>query len=405
MKDRVYKKVWVSKRCENSIRDGHPWIYEGEVEKKSDGIKNGNIVDIISSKDKYLGSGFYNDNSKIRVRLLSRNANDIFDRDFFKRRINYALEYRLMVMKNELNAFRVIYGEADELPGLTVDKFNDILSVQILSLGIDQRRDIILQLLYEVMEEHGFKIKGIYLRNDVDIRIKEGLKEEKGWYDIGLPIPDSSETEIVENNIKYYVDFINGQKTGFFLDQKYNRLLVRYLAFNHHVLDCCTHTGSFAMNAYLGGALSVTACDISSKALSDAKRNFMLNNMKIDTIKADIFELLKKLGDEKTKKYDMIILDPPPFTKSRKTVCNALKGYEEINYLAMKSLPRGGILVTASCSHFATRELFLDAIHKASIKANVKLKQIAYHDASFDHPILIGVDETAYLKLFVFQVF
>ena len=405
MKSRIYKKVFISKKACDSLCKGHPWIFDGEIEKIDDGTNNGDIVDIISNKDKYLGSGFYNDNSKIKIRLLSRNANDIFDKEFFKRRIKYALEYRLMVMKNELNAFRVIYGEADELPGLTVDKFNDILVMQILSLGIEKRKDMIISSLCEVMESHGFHIKGVYLRNDVDIRIKEGLKEEKGWYDIGKPIPENNETEIVENNIKYYVDFVNGQKTGFFLDQKANRLLVRDLAYQHSVLDCCTHTGSFAMNAYMGGALKVTACDISGKALKDAQRNFTLNNMLIDTIEADIFDLLKELSIAKVKEYDMIILDPPPFTKSRKTVGSALKGYEEINYLAMKALPRGGILVTASCSHFATRELFLKAIYNASIKANVKLKQIAYRDACPDHPILIGVNETEYLKFYVFQVF
>ena len=404
MKERNYKKVYVTNKGEMTIRNGHPWIYESDILKKNSDINNGDIVDIVNIKDKYLGSGFYNDNSKIKVRILSRNANDIFDKDFFKRRIIYALEYRMAVMaESELNSFRLIYGEADELPGLTVDKFNDILSVQILSLGIEKRRDIILPLLYEVMKEFNFHIKGIYLRNDVDIRLKEGLKEEKGWYPLNNHIPEIKETIINENGIKYYVDFINGQKTGFFLDQKYNRLLVRNIAKDKCVLDCCTHTGSFAMNAYLGGAKEVIATDISKKALDDAKRNFKLNNMNISTIESDVFELLEKICKEK-KKYDMIILDPPPFTKSRKTITKALLGYQKLNYLAMKALPRGGFLVTASCSHFATKELFLEAIYKASIKANVKLKQVTYCGASYDHPVLIGVNETEYLKFYIFQI-
>ena len=337
------------------------------------------------------------------MRLLSRNTNDKFDKSFFKRRIEYALKYRIMVMK-DLNSFRVIYGESDELPGLTVDKFNDILVVQILSLGIDIRRDMILDALYEVMVENHFQVSGIYLRCDVDIRIKEGLQEEKGWYE-KIPHPDKTTVEIIENGIKYFVDFENGQKTGFFLDQKYNRLKVREISKEKTVLDCCTHTGSFAMNAYLGGAKEVVATDISDKALFDAQTNFNLNGMNIKTIQADIFELLRELNNKKNKKYDMIILDPPAFTKSRKTIDSALRGYEELNYLALSIIPRGGILVTASCSHFASNELFKEAIRRASVRAGVHLKEIIYSSASPDHPILLGVNETEYLKFYIFQVF
>lgn len=405
MKAREYKKVYITSKGENSINLGHPWVYNGEITKKEDNINNGDIVDVVNSKDKYLGSGFYNDNSKITIRLISRNTNDKFDEDFFRRRIRYAIDYRLTVMEDELNAFRVIYGEADELPGLTVDKFNDILVVQILSLGIEIRKDIILKLLYEEMIKSNFKISGIYIRNDVDIRIKEGLEEYKGWYDLGFENPKSTKTEIIENGIKYIVDFEDGQKTGFFLDQKYNRLSIRKIAKNRTVLDCCTHTGSFAMNAYIGGAKKVVAMDISSKALDDSKENFKLNNMNIDTICGDVFEVLEELSKEKTKKYDFIILDPPAFTKSRKTIDNALKGYQEINYLALKSLPRGGYFATASCSHFATEELFLNAIYKASLAANVKLKEVSFSGASYDHPVLLGVEETKYLKFYIFQVF
>ncbi len=403
MKAREYKKVYVTKKCETSINNGHPWIYDGEIIKRDD-ISNGEIVDVVNEKDKYLGSGFYNSNSKIVVRLISKNANDKFDKEFFRRRIKYAIDYRLTVMGDDLNAFRVIFGEADELPGLTVDKFNNILVVQILSLGIEVRKDLILKLLYEEMEKSGFEISGIYIRNDVDIRAKEGLDEYKEWFDLGFKNPKDTKTKIVENGIKYIVDFENGQKTGFFLDQKYNRLAIRKIAKGRNVLDCCTHTGSFAMNAYLGGAKKVTAMDISEKALEDSEANFELNKMEIDTTCGDVFDVLKELAEENKKRYDFIILDPPAFTKSRKTIDSALRGYQEINYLALKSLPRGGYLATASCSHFATEELFLDAIYKASLQAGVKLKQVSFSGAAPDHPVLLGVEETKYLKFYIFQV-
>ena len=404
MKNRNLKKVIISKKAEKSILLGHPWIFNGEIINKEDNIKNGDIVDVVNENNKYLGSGFYNDNSKIIIRLISRNANDLFDEDFFRRRIRYAIDYRLTVMENELNSFRVVFGEADELPGLTVDKFNNYLVVQILSLGIELRKDMILKVLYEEMNKSNFNILGIYIRNDVDIREKEGLEQYKGWYDLGIEIPNNTKTEIIENDIKYIVDIENGQKTGFFLDQKYNRLAIRKIAKGRNVLDCCTHTGSFAMNAYIAGAKKVTAVDISEKAISDSIENFKINNMNIDTICKDIFELLKELSEKKTKEYDFIILDPPAFTKSRKTINNALKGYQEINYLALKSIPRGGYFATASCSHFATEELFLNSIYKASLDANVKLKMVSYSGASYDHPVLVGVDETQYLKFYIFQV-
>lgn len=399
--ERNYKKVYITKKGEASVINGHPWIYKGEITSFDNDINNGDIVDVRSSKDKYLGSGFYNNNSLITIRLISRNANDSFDKDFFKRRIKYAWEYRKTVMPNDLNCIRLIFGEADFMPGLTVDKFNDILVTETLSLGIEKRKDIIFEALYEVLREDGIEINGIYERNDVSIRKLEGMNEYKGWYKLGLKDINSTKTEIVENNIKYIVDFENGQKTGFFLDQKYNRLAVKEISKNKRVLDCCTHTGSFAMNAYSGGALKVTALDISEKALEDAEKNFKLNNMNIETICSDMFEYLKGI---KNREYDLIILDPPAFTKSRKTINQAIKGYKELNYLGMKALPRGGYLVTASCSHFATRELFMQAISDAAKEANVSLKEIKYSGPSPDHPILWGVDETKYLKFFIFQI-
>lgn len=334
---------------------------------------------------------------------MSRNVNDTFDEAFFRRRVEYALSYRMTVMQDEMDCFRVIYGEADFMPGLTVDKFHDILVVQILSLGMDVRKDMILPIIYDVVNKH-FPIRGIYIRCDVKLREKEGLEEYVGWYDLNTPALNSTSVQITECGLKYIVDFKEGQKTGFFLDQKYNRVLVRNLSRGKTVLDCCTHTGSFAMNAALGGAKKVVALDISSKALSDAKANFELNKMNIDTVCADLFDYLQELASKKKKEFDFIILDPPAFTKSRSTIKSALKGYLEINYLAMKSLPRGGYLATASCSHFAQEDLFLNAIFEASLKAEVTLRQVSVTHASFDHPEIIGVPETKYLKFFIFQV-
>ncbi len=395
--------VYINKKAEERVLKNHPWVFASDLTKTDEGIKNGDIVAVRNSKDKFLGSAFYNNNSKIVLRFISRNANDDFSYEFFKRRIEYALEYRIKVMPDDLNAFRLIYGEADFLPGLTVDKFNDCLVAQILSLGIDIRKDMILKALYEVAIKH-FKIRGIYLRCDVNLREKEGLEEYVGWYR-GVPVlSEDTTTTIYENGLQYIVDFKEGQKTGFFLDQKYNRLLVRNLAKDMNVLDCCTHTGSFAMNAALGGAKEVTALDISAKALEDAKTNFSLNNLNIMTKEADLFDYLRELVDSKSKKYDLIILDPPAFTKSRSTIKNALKGYQEINYLAMKALPRGGYLVTASCSHYASEEDFTRAIFDASLKASVSLRVVKKAYAAPDHPELLGVSETKYLKFFIFQV-
>ncbi len=397
MKNRIYKKVIVTTKAEKSILLSHPWVYGEEIMQK-DEIENGEIVDVLNNKGKYLGTGFYNDHSKITVRLLSRNTNDLFDYNFFKRRVKYAYDLRKQTM-NDLNCFRLIYGEADGFPGLTVDKFNDVLVTQTLSLGIEVRKGDIFRALVEVLQEDDISIKGIYERNDVDVRTLEGLEKYKGWYQNQNY---DTKTIITENGIQYVVDFENGQKTGYFLDQKYNRLKVREFVKNRTVLDCCTHTGSFAMNAYMGGAKKVVALDVSEKALEDSRMNFQLNHMQIETVCSDVFDYLKSI--EGKKLFDFIILDPPAFTKSRKTINQALKGYEELNYLAMKALPRGGFLVTASCSHFASEELFKEAIFKASLKANVSLKQIYCANAAPDHPELIGVPETKYLKFFVFQI-
>lgn len=404
--ERNYPKATVTKKAELSALGGHPWIYDTEVRFLSEDCENGALVDVISEKGKYIGTGFLSRNSKIRIRLISRNANDKFDREFFKRRIRYAWDYRKTVMGDDISCCRVIFGEADQFPGLTVDRFGEILVTQTLSVGIEKRKDLIFPLLYEVLTEDGQKISGIYERNDVSIRNLEGLEENKGWYPLpGLPIPDSTVTTIVENGIEYEVDFENGQKTGFFLDQKYNRLAVAKLAKGKRVLDCFTHTGSFALNAAKGGAEHVCAVDISDSAIEMAKKNAERNGLsdRMSFRVANVFDLLPAL-ENSAEKYDFIILDPPAFTKSRKTVDSASKGYKEINLRAMKLLPRGGYFATCSCSHFMPDELFVKMLHAAAKDASVELRQIEARQQAPDHPILWNVEETDYLKFYLFQV-
>ncbi|MBR3952916.1 MAG: class I SAM-dependent rRNA methyltransferase [Oscillospiraceae bacterium] len=404
--ERNYPKATITKKGENWVGTGHPWIYDAEVKGIEGEYENGSLVDAVSEKGKYIGTGFISTESKIRIRLISKNANDKFDREFWKRRVKYAWDYRKTVMGDDIGCCRVIFGEADQFPGLTVDKFSDILVTQCLSVGIEKIKDVIFPLLYEVLTEDGQKISGIYERNDVAIRKLEGMEENKGWYPLeGVPVPESTETEIIENGIRYSVDFENGQKTGFFLDQKYNRLAVAKIAKDKRVLDCFTHTGSFALNAAKGGAHHVCAVDISESAIEMAKKNAENNGLddRMTFKVADVFDLLTEL-DNKKEKYDFIILDPPAFTKSRKTVDNAFKGYKDINLRAMKLLPRGGYFATASCSHFMPDELFVKMLHSAAKDAAVELRQIEARQQSPDHPILWNVPETDYLKFYIFQV-
>lgn len=404
--ERNFPKAIITKKGENWVGGGHPWIYDAEVLSIEGEYENGSLIDAISEKGKYIGTGFISTESKIRIRLLSKNANDRFDRDFWKRRIKYAWDYRKTVMGDDIGCCRVIFGEADQFPGLTVDKFGDILVTQCLSVGIEKQKDVIFPLLYEVITEDGEPVRGIYERNDVAIRKLEGMEENKGWYPLdGIPVPGSTETEIIENGIKYSVDFENGQKTGFFLDQKYNRLAVSKIAKDKRVLDCFTHTGSFAFNAAKGGAHHVCAVDISESAIEMARKNAEQNGLsdRMTFKVADVFDLLTEL-DNKKEKYDFIILDPPAFTKSRKTVDNAFKGYKDINFRAMKLLPRGGYLATCSCSHFMPDELFVKMLHSAAKDACVELRQIEARQQSPDHPILWNVPETDYLKFYIFQV-
>ncbi len=404
--ERKYPKAKITKKAEASVIGGHPWIYDTEVISVDGEYENGELVDVVSEKGKYIGTGFISVMSKIRIRLISRNANDRFDREFFRRRIKYAWDYRKTVMGNDIECCRVIFGEADQFPGLTVDRFGEVLVTQCLSVGVERLKDVIYPLLYEVLTADGQKISGIYERNDVAIRKLEGLEENKGWYPLeGVPAPVSTETVITENRIKYIVDFKDGQKTGFFLDQKYNRLAVAKIAKGKRVLDCFTHTGSFAMNAVMGGAKHVCAVDVSESAIELAKRNAEANGLsdKMSFRVADVFDLLPEL-ESSPEKYDFIILDPPAFTKSRKTVESAMRGYKEINMRAMKLLPRGGYFATCSCSHFMPDELFVKMLHSAAKDASVQLRQIEARQQAPDHPILWNVQETDYLKFYIFQV-
>ncbi len=407
---REYPQVKVSKKAEHAIIKGHPWVYFNEI-TEAQPFENGELVDVVSQKGSYLGTGFANENSKIRVRLISRNANDKFDEAFFERRLRHAIDYRKTVMGDDFSNCRLIFGEADSFPGLTVDRFGDILVAQVLSLGIEKRKKMLFELLAKIFAQDNQPIRGIYERNDVAIRELEGMEQYKGFFPLeGYPIPDSTETTITENGITYAVDFENGQKTGFFLDQKYNRLAVAKLSRGKRVLDCFTHTGSFGLNAAKGGAEYVLSVDISESAVEMAQKNAKANGLdgKVEYLASNVFDLLPKLSEgemiNRYGKFDFIILDPPAFTKSRQTVESAMRGYKEINLRAMRLLPRGGYLATCSCSHFMTEQLFVKMLHQAAADAGVSLRQIEARQQSPDHPILWNVEETNYLKFYLFQV-
>lgn len=402
-KVRNYTKVIITDKGKKQLDNGHPWVFEGEVIKTEGSYIDGDLVDVYSLKNKYLGTGFINGNSKIRIRIISNNTNDKFDETFWERRLKYAWEYRKTVMGDDITNCRIIFGEADQLPGLTIDRFNDILVAQCLCLGMDRIKDVIYNVIYKILKDDNHNIAGLYERNDVSIRKLEGLDEYKGYYKLNdLEKPDYVTTTIVENGIKYNVNVENGQKTGYFLDQKYNRLAVSKIAKGKRVLDCFTYNGSFAMNAAKGGALSVHAVDISSSAIDMARGNAKDNNLDNITFEvADIFDLLPNI---KSGEYDLIILDPPAFTKSSKTVSNATRGYKEINYRAIKALPRGGYLATCSCSHFMDDEKFIQMLKEVAKDASVSLKQIEARQQGPDHPILWDVKETSYLKFYLFQI-
>lgn len=404
---RDYTKVFITPKGERHLKTGHPWVFGDEVTAVNGAYENGDVVDVYSQKERYLGSGYINDNSKIRVRVISRNANDKFDEAFYERRLRYATEYRRTVMGDtDYKCCRLIFGEADCFPGFTVDRFENILVVQVLSLGIERIKTFLINKLVEILREQGETIDAVYERNDVAIREREGMEQYKGFFKAeGLRTDLNGITQITENGIKYTVDYINGQKTGFFLDQKYNRMAIRKIAKDKKVLDCFTHTGAFALNAAAAGAKLVTAVDVSEDALKSAKRNAELNGFENMEFKcADVFELLTEMKETKSCDFDFIILDPPAFTKSSSTVKSAYRGYKEINLKAMKLLPRGGYLATCSCSHFMSEELFREMLNDASKDAGVSLRQIEFRQQSADHPILMNVPETNYLKFYIFQV-
>lgn len=406
---RTLKKVTVNKKAENAVRNGHPWVYGEEITHTDGNIAGGEIVDVFSSKNRYLGSGFYNPASKITVRIISTNANDKFDAEFFKRRFKYAVDYRKTCLGGNIDCCRLVFGDSDFFPGLIVDKFGSCLVTQIMSLGIESRKDILFPALIDLLRADGEKIDVLYERNDAAVRTKEGLELYKGYYSYDGLLSEkergSSETEIIENGIKYIIDYIKGQKTGFFLDQRFNRICAASVAEGKTVLDCFTHTGAFAFNCAKGGAKHVTAVDISQEAINESKRNCELNGIKnVDFLCEDVFELLTRLYNKNDKTYDYIILDPPAFTKSRSTVTAAYNGYKEINLKAMRLLPRGGWLATCSCSHFMTDSLFRKMLLDAAHDAKVSVRIAEYRQQACDHPVLLSVPETQYLKFYLVQI-
>ena len=425
---RPYPRATITPKGEHALEKGHPWVYEAEVVSLEPApgkaeVPNGSIVDVVSRKGSYLGSGLLSEKSKIRIRLITRNANDRFDRAFWKRKAQWAWDYRKTVMGADAGACRVLFSEADGFPGLVVDRFDDVLVAETLSVGMERLKPMIFPALLEVLAEDGIMIRGLYERNDASTRALEGLAQTAGWFEGAAegeersldPIDPSrpeaeafgpTTTQIVENGVRYEVDFENGQKTGFFLDQKYNRRAVAQLAAGRRVLDCFTHTGSFALTAAHGGAEYVNAVDISELAVGQARKNAQLNGLdgKMDFTAANVFDLLPQLEAAHDRTYDFIVLDPPAFTKSRKTIDSAARGYKEINYRAMKLLPRGGYLATCSCSHFMDTERFRRVVSYAAQDAGVQLRQIEERQQAPDHPILWGAPETDYLKFFLFQV-
>ena len=383
-----------------AFKAGGPWIYDNEIGEILGEPADGGIVRIEDYNGYPLGVGFLNRASTIAVRALSRNADAVIDEAFLERRVRAAWQYRKDTV--DTASCRVIFGEADFLPGLVVDKFADVLVAESLALGIDRLKQTILDLLVKVLAEDGIAIRGVYERSDAKVRLKEGMERVKGF----LSEPFDPVVEIVENGIRYQVDVAEGQKTGFFLDQKYNRLAIQPLARGGRALDCFTHTGAFALNCAQAGAAQVTAVDISQEAVALTQRNAALNGLagKVEARQADVFDLLTQLAQAGGHPYDYIILDPPAFTKSGATVKNAFRGYKEINYKAMKLLPRGGYLATCSCSYFMTPALFCQMLREAAADAAVSLRQIADRRQAPDHPILWGVPETEYLKFYLFQV-
>ena len=381
------------------LKSGGRWIFDKEIAGISGDFENGGILRVEDWNGYPMGRGFVNLNSRIRVRMMTRRPDQAIDRDFLRARVQAAWEYRKKTV--DLSSCRIIFGEADFLPGLVVDKYAGVLVVQSLALGIDRMKLEIISLLREVLARDGMEIRGVFERSDAKVRLQEGMERYKGF--IGPEF--DTKVEMTENGVRYLVDVLDGQKTGFFLDQKYNRLAIQRLCSGARVLDCFTHTGSFALNAGLGGAREVLGVDASDLAVAQAEENAALNGLsdRVKFLCADVFELLPRLERE-GEKFDLVILDPPAFTKSKSSVKNAQKGYREINLRAMKLVRDGGFLATCSCSHFMTCELFTQTLNQAAHDVRRRLRQVEYRTQSPDHPILWAADESYYLKFYIFQV-
>ena len=391
--------VHIKKGGARSLKAGGAWIYDNEIEAISGSFENGDLLSVEDFDGYPLGRGFINTKSKITVRMLSRKKEAVIDEDFIEMRVRNAWEYRKSTV--DTSSCRLIFGEADFLPGIVIDKFSDVLVVESLALGIDRLKPLILEKLKKVLAEDGIQIRGIYERSDAKVRLQEGMERFKGF--IGEPF--DTKVEIVENGVRYLVDVKDGQKTGFFLDQKYNRLAIQRLCPGKKVLDCFTHTGSFALNAGIAGAVSVLGVDASELGIAQARENAQLNGLsdRVSFLCADVFDLLPSL-EKKGERFDVVILDPPAFTKSRSSIKNAVKGYREINLRGMKLVKDGGFLATCSCSHFMDPELFTKTIREAAAGAHKRLRQVEYRTQAADHPILWAADESYYLKFFIFQV-
>lgn len=382
-----------------TIKAGGAWIFDNEIDTITGRFKNGEVVTVHDFDGYPMGKGFINQNSKIRIRMMTRKPDQEIDESFLKMRVKNAWEYRKTTV--DTSSCRIIFGEADFLPGLVIDKYEDVLVVECLALGMEQFKETIVNFLKEILAEDGIKIRGVYERSDANERTKEGLSKVKGF------IGDAFDTnvEIVENGVHYMVDVANGQKTGFFLDQKYNRLAMQRICKGKKVLDCFTHMGTFALNAGIVGAADVTGLDISEYAVSQAEANARLNHLEntVHFRQANVLDELPKLA-QAGEKYDVVILDPPAFTKSREATKNAIKGYREINMKGLKLVKDGGYLATCSCSHFMTQDLLAKTVKEAAKATHKRLRQVEFRTQAPDHPILWAADESYYLKFYIFQV-
>ena len=417
---RPYPRVIVTRKAARSLAAGHPWVFEGEV-ISAEPAANGDVVDVFEENGTWQGAGLISQESKIRVRIVTRNANDRVDEAFWRRRATWAWQHRRTTMggralpgcEPDTNCCRVAFSEADGMPGLVADRYENVLVTQVGTVGMERLRTVVYAALLDALATDGEKIDAIFERNDAPSRAKEGLPLYKGWWDgAGVSVPDSPRIMVRENGLSFDLDIENSQKTGFFLDQKYNRRAVRELAAGRRVLDCFCHVGPFGLNAAAGGAAHVRCVDVSQTAIDLARENARLNGLddRMVFTCANVLEYLPELRANRARlreeggPFDLIVLDPPAFTKSRGTVSHAARGYREINYEALRLLPRGGYLATCSCSHFMTRDLLAKAIAEAAHQANVQLKQVEERQQAPDHPILWGFPESHYLDFFIFQV-